>query len=330
MNKRIPVHIITGFLGAGKTTFLNHFIEQMLPERILVIENECGDTNVDGALVLDGVEEVVELSAGCLCCSLSSGLLDVLELASERREEYDRIVIETTGIADPSSIMQVFLADRRVEHYFHLEQVICLADAGFLEGWLKETEEALRQIALADVVLINKVDNVSLEYLFQVEKTVKVINPNAYVFSGIQGVFPLDNILKVGSLNPKSVESKVSSYLHHQEHHHTNNSHGITTFTLTFDQPFDLDALSLELTRIVSFYRDQVYRVKGIISVVNYPNRVILQSVRTTFTATDGSKWQKEEVRESKLVFIGKALKREVFERKFSRYLIHENPYQRN
>ena len=104
-----PVHIITGFLGAGKTTFLNHFVKQRLPERILVIENECGATNVDGALVMDGVEEVVELTAGCLCCSLADGLLDILEEAHKRRDQYDRMVIETTGIADPSSIIQVFL-----------------------------------------------------------------------------------------------------------------------------------------------------------------------------------------------------------------------------
>ncbi|MCB0634485.1 MAG: GTP-binding protein [Saprospiraceae bacterium] len=112
--EKIPVHIITGFLGSGKTTFLNHFIQERLPERLLVIENECGETNLGSALVMDGVEEVVELSAGCLCCSLSNGLLDILEVASEKRDQCDRIVIETTGIADPSSLMQVFLADPRV------------------------------------------------------------------------------------------------------------------------------------------------------------------------------------------------------------------------
>ena len=103
--KAKPVHIITGFLGAGKTTFLNHFIKERLPDRIFVIENECGATNVDGALVMDGVEEIVELTAGCLCCSLADGLLDILQEAYKQRESYDRMVIETTGIADPSSII---------------------------------------------------------------------------------------------------------------------------------------------------------------------------------------------------------------------------------
>ncbi|MEM6765743.1 MAG: GTP-binding protein, partial [Bacteroidota bacterium] len=156
--KKIPVHLITGFLGSGKTTFLNYFIRERLPERILVIENECGDVNVDGAMILDGVEEVLELSAGCLCCSLADGLLDLLALTVEKREQYDRLVIETTGIADPSSIIQVFLSHPMVEKVFELEQVICLADAEFLTDWLEEAEEALRQLSFADVILLNKID----------------------------------------------------------------------------------------------------------------------------------------------------------------------------
>ena len=126
-----------------------------------MIENECGATNVDGGLVMEGVEEVVELSAGCLCCSLADGLLDILEEASKKSDLYDRLIIETTGIADPSSILQVFLEDPRVEKAFDLQQVICLVDAAQVEDWLKEADEALRQIAAADVILVNKLDQVS-------------------------------------------------------------------------------------------------------------------------------------------------------------------------
>ncbi|MEM9897724.1 MAG: GTP-binding protein, partial [Bacteroidota bacterium] len=134
---RKPAHIITGFLGSGKTTFLNQFIKQRLPERLFVLENECGATNVDGALVMDGVEEIVELTSGCLCCSLADGLLDVLEEAYRKSDQYDRLLIETTGIADPSSIIQVFLDNPAVEKAFELQQVICLVDASQVEEWLK-------------------------------------------------------------------------------------------------------------------------------------------------------------------------------------------------
>jgi G3E family GTPase len=158
---REPVHIITGFLGAGKTTFLNHFIKERLPERIFVIENEYGATSIDGALVMEGVEDIVELSAGCLCCSLADELRDVLEEAHQQRDKYDRLVIETTGIADPGSILQVFLENPAVEKAFELQQVICLADANHVNEWLEEAEEALRQISVADVILMNKVDTVS-------------------------------------------------------------------------------------------------------------------------------------------------------------------------
>ncbi len=320
---RTPVHIITGFLGSGKTTFLNHFIKERLPERIFVIENECGETNVDGALVMDGVEEVVELSAGCLCCSLADGLLDILEEASKRRDQYDRLIIETTGIADPSSILQVFLEDPRVEKVFELQQVICLADAGLVEEWITEAEEALRQIAVADVILLNKKDTVSAEQLSRTSEVMHGINPQAKTFTGQKGQFPIDEILSIGTSKPETIEnSKVSHHHHHEHGSEENNSHKITTFTLTFPNPLDLNHLQLELNRIVHLYRSQVYRVKGFIAIPNYPNRVILQSARSTFIATDGSPWESPDQREGKLVFIGRGLKKAAFEKMFNRHMV--------
>lgn len=316
----IPVHIITGFLGSGKTTFLNHFIKERLPERIFVIENECGQTNVDGALVMEGVEEIVELSAGCICCSLADGLMEILYEASKKRDHYDRLVIETTGIADPSSIIQVFLEDPRVERIFDLQQVICLADAELMEEWLGEAEEALRQISLADSILVNKMDKVSSEYLRKVKTIVKDINPHATVFTGLHGIFPIEKVMDSGTIKPKTVESKNVQGNHN--HEHDGNAHKITTFTLTFPQPLDLNSLSLELNRIVNLYRDQVYRVKGFIAIPNYPNRVILQSARSSFIVTDGSPWRNDKNREGKLVFIGRDLKRRTFEKMFNRYMV--------
>ena len=321
--KRIPVHIITGFLGAGKTTFLNHFIRERLPERIFVIENECGATNVDGGLVMEGVEELVELSAGCLCCSLADGLLDILEEASKRTDEYDRMVIETTGIADPSSIIQVFLQDPRVEKIFELQQVICLVDTRLVEEWLSEAEEALRQVALADVMLVNKIDTVSEDDANRVQKILRGINPHAEVYTGKQGVFPMAKILQSGTTRPETVESISHHGHHHHEHgEEENNSHRITTFTISFPQPLDLNLLHMELNKIVQLYRNQVYRVKGFIAIPHYPNRVILQSARSTFIATDGTPWEDGENREGKLVFIGRGLKKAAFEKMFKRHMI--------
>ncbi len=324
--EKIPVHLLTGFLGAGKTTFLNHFIQSLLPQRVLVIENEVGQTNVDSTLIIEGVEDVIELSAGCLCCSLSDGLLDILEMASEQRETYDRIVIETTGVADPSSIVQVFLTNPRVGRVFELEQVICLADAALLEEWLHDSEEALRQVVMADVLLINKTDLVSATDIARIRDVLKGINPNALTLTGSNGFFSVENIMNEGTVKPESIETKLDQITNYQNSVASNNKssfqHPITTFTLTFDKPFNLKNLSLELYRILSLYRDQVYRVKGIMWVINYPNRVILQSVRSTFVATDGNTWSDADIKESKLVFIGRGLKKEIFKKRFDHYQV--------
>lgn len=316
-----PVHIVTGFLGSGKTTFLNHFISQRPDERLFVIENECGETSIDGALVMGDVQELVELSAGCLCCSLAHELINVLNEAYKKRDQFDRIIIETTGIADPSAIVQVFLEEEAVQQVFELQQVICLADARLVSDWLTETDEALRQVAIADVILVNKGDTVTTTNLEKVKRLLKQVNPHAEVWSGEGGVFPIEEILSTGTLKASSVEDlpKLHDHVHDNG---TTNSHKITTFTLSFPHPLDLNHLQLDLNRIVHLYRHQVYRVKGFIAIPNYPNRVILQSARSTFVATDGSPWESAADREGKLVFIGKELKREVFEKMFNKHLV--------
>ncbi|WP_372368778.1 GTP-binding protein [Candidatus Uabimicrobium sp. HlEnr_7] len=320
--KRIPVHIITGFLGSGKTTFLNHFIRERLPERIFVIENECGTINVDGALIVDSVEKVVELTAGCLCCSLADDLFSILKEVSKRIDEYDRMVIETTGIADPSSIIQAFLDNTTVEKFFKLEQVICLVDAQQIESWLKETEEALRQIALTDVLLINKIDTISPSDLKRVKYMLEGVNPHAVIYSGKQGIFPIDDILKTGTTKPISVEKITHTHKNFsKDTKGESNNHKITSFAISFPHPLDLNHLQIDLNRIVRLYRNQVYRVKGFIAIPNYPNRVILQSARSIFIVTDGTPWESLDHREGKLVFIGRGLKRETFKKMFNRHI---------
>lgn len=326
-NRPKKVTLITGFLGSGKTTFLNHFIREQNTERILVIENEVGKSNVDGALIEPGVEEVVELTAGCLCCSLSDGLLDALEVVSAKQDQFDRLVIETTGVADPSSIVQVFLADPILEKYFELEQVICVVDAGLIEDWLEETEEALRQIVMADVILLNKADTVSSGYLPEILEHIQSINPHALTLSGEGGRFPLAQILETKTAGVASFEGRLATVGKRQAlidgpiSAANGNRHKVNTFTLVFDQPFVLDDyFSLQLHRLINLYRDQVYRIKGILNVLDYPNRVIIQSVRTSCVVIDGTPWAPDEARESHLVFIGRGLKKEAFEKMLNRY----------
>ncbi len=163
MKKKIPVYIITGFLGSGKTTFLNHFLKSKNNERIVVIENEIGKINIDGATLVTNTNDIIELTAGCICCSLNDELFDLLEELYVKKDEIDRILIETTGIADPGAIAVTFLNHPAVIKDFELINVIGVIDALFIESWLSETEEAIRQIAASDILLINKTDQISNE-----------------------------------------------------------------------------------------------------------------------------------------------------------------------
>lgn len=316
--QKIPVHIITGFLGSGKTTFLNHLIKERHPhERIFVIENEVGACNIDGALVLPMANEVVELTAGCLCCSLNSELYDVLEHVSERREEYDRLIIETTGVADPSSIVRTFLGDPMVERVFKLENVICLADAALVEDWIAETDEARRQVVISDIILLNKADTVTPDYLQKTKSALIGLNPFAEVRTGNHGVFPVDEVLATAQLRQPGIEEKSEKIS--KDHKHQ--VHGITTFTLSFSEPFNLEMLVHEMYKLINIYSHQVYRIKGFVDAKGSPVKVILQSVKNTLSLEDGSRWEPGETRESKIVFIGKGVKRESIEKIFKRHL---------
>lgn len=321
--KKIPVHIITGFLGAGKTTFLNQLIKSQLPERIVVIENEIGDTNIDGALVLNEVNSVVELTAGCICCSLNDELLDVLEMLATQNDTFDRLIIETTGVAEPEAIVEIFLSHRGVETYFELQNVICLVDAKFLNQSLEDTDTPRRQILAADILLLNKID--LIENALQTTQLLTIlrgINPLAQIYEGSQGVFPHEEIITFSTIKNIGAETQTRNVK--QNHNHT--YHDITTFCLTFEEEFKLPDLSYELTRLLSLYRHQIYRIKGIIAYDNEPTKAIIQSVRNMIALTDGTTWAEGEIRQSKIVFIGKGVKREAIERIFNRCLVKPIP----
>lgn len=311
VEKRIPVHIITGFLGAGKTTFLNHLIRSRLPERIVVIENEVGDANIDGALVVDGADSVVELTAGCICCSLNEELFKVLELIAARHNQFDRLVIETTGVADPGAVAHTFLSDSVVARFFELKNVICLADARFLDDALRDTDEARRQIAAADIILLNKMDLVAPEQMAELFTALRGINPLAKTMVGQQGIFQVDKVLDVTTVEYEGAERQTARVAVRHDHLH----HDITSFTLTYDGDFDLGQLNHQLLVLLNLYRHQVYRVKGIVAADGHPVKVVVQSVRNMLSIADGTLWRPDEPRQSKIVFIGKGVHRQSIER---------------
>ncbi len=317
---RIPVHIISGFLGSGKTTFLNQFIQSQPTKRIIVIENEVGKVNIDGALVVEGVEEVMELTAGCLCCDLNGKLYELLVNLIHRRHDFDLLLIETTGIADPSAVVETFWMNGFIESNYEVKSTICLADAQYMRQSIEQTDEARRQIAFADVVLLNKCDLVEPAEADDLQRFIEDINPTTVVHQGSEGLFPYRKISAVSTLDKDRVEYKNRQLSDGYTHKHK----GINTFTLSFDTPFDFAELRFRLMVILQANKQQIYRIKGILDVVGIEERVILQSVYQTYRIEEGSAWHVGEMRESKIVFIGNGVEKASIERILNQCLDHK------
>lgn len=323
---RIPVTILSGFLGAGKTTFLNHLLEKQKDTRYAIIENEFGEQGIDNELVIKPDETIVELNNGCLCCTLNDNLYDILNELYERRDEFDEIIIEATGVADPAGLAQPFIAHPLVKRHFPLTAIICLVDAEFVDTHLEETEEAINQIAFCDILLINKTDLVSTQFVGELKTRLEQMNPLASIYMGHKDQFPqieyfrnnhkLDSIL-MESQNELKVNDKEMNFPVDRPHHHHHHDHteGVNSLTFTFDQPFDIAKLRLQLSVYFTFQARNLFRIKGLIWLENENQQFLLQSVSNRYDFSPQREWLADETRQSVLVFIGKNLQRKGIER---------------
>lgn len=318
-NDRIPVSIITGFLGAGKTTMLNQLIAQHKDKKFAIIENEFGQIGIDNELVMGASDGIFEMSSGCICCTLNQELGKVLNKLLTGPYDFDHLIIETTGIADPSGVAASFVADYHFQEKFVLDGTICVVDTQNVEEILSEKDDtAPRQIAFADLILLNKTDLVLPEYQQKVAELVKRINPYAAVATAEHARNKEVDFLDLKAYDSADMEKKTALLAHQHNHHHQH----IGSHSFTFSEAFHLPNLEHWLSVLLLIQGKGIYRIKGILQVAGQDERIIFQSVKTQFSFTEGRKWGQGEIRESRIVFIGYELNRKILEKNLKACLL--------
>ena len=333
----IPVTILTGFLGSGKTTLLKHILTEQHGKKIAVIENEFGEENIDNdILVQDNQENIVQMSNGCICCTIRGDLVEALNALWEQRKEkkisFERVVIETTGVANPGPVAQTFFMDDDVADHYVLDAVVTLVDARHGQQQLTEHEEAQRQVGFADQIFITKTDLVSPTEVDALRNRLMHMNPRAPIAGISKGVVPLDAVLDLKGFNlntkldidPHFLEAEDHDHSHcghdhghdhhdhsHCGHDHSHDHHGhaghtdrIQSFVFRSDKPFDHKKLEDFLGGILEIFGEKMLRYKGVLYVKGSNRKVVFQGVHQMMGSDLAGPWGAEH-KQTRMVFIG-------------------------
>ena len=332
----IPATILTGFLGSGKTTLLKRVLSEAHGQRIAVIENEFGDENIDSEiLVQDSKEQIIQLNNGCVCCSIREDLRTTLsDLAEKRRKgelQFDRVVIETTGLADPGPVAQTFFMDDEIAESYLLDSILTLVDAKHGDGQLDTRQEARRQVGFADQIFISKADLVDSAVVDALAHRVKHMNPRAPQRRVNFGEVPLAEVFDLRGFNLNAKLDIDPEFLsadgHDHDHHDHDHEHGehcdhprhhvhdddVKSFVFRSDKAFNPAKLEDFLGAIVQVYGPKMLRYKGVLNMKGSDRKVIFQGVHQLMGSDLGPKWAPGEKKTSKMVFIGLDLPRDIF-----------------
>ena len=352
---RIPVTILTGFLGSGKTTLLNNILTEEHGHKIAVIINEFGKIGIDGDLVVKDEDSVLELANGCLCCTVKGDLTKIVEDLIESGQEFEHLMIETTGIANPAPVAEVFHFDPRIKNKFYMNGIVTLVDSVNVDKHLDDNDECYKQIAFADLLLINKIDKVDEARLNDIKKIVQLVNPMAEQIRCSHAQIDISKILNVVSLHEKMMRDEhreINEHDHehhgHEHHHHGHDHHHghehshehdhdhdsdvqhghahnspIESLSISLPGEFNQAELRYWLGTLLFDRSDTIYRMKGIINVQGRNEKLIFQSVHRLFEDAVGDPWKDDEERRSKIVFIGEKLDGKELKEGFSACLIN-------